>query len=63
METINEYLYTLFMDELHDLELGHGYNYKRLSRMRSIVSLFMYLRYAVLSENEIIRLLESYEQF
>ena len=61
MERINERLYDLFMDELHELTLGHGYNYKRLSYMRSIITMLLYLRYTVLSNNEILRILGYYE--
>lgn len=61
METINERLYELFMDELKELELGHGYNYKRLSYMRATITMLLYLRYAVLSNDEILRVLASYE--
>lgn len=61
MEKINERLYDLFMKELEELELGHGYNYKRLSYMRATVTMLLYLRYAVLSNEEILRILASYE--
>ena len=63
METINERLYDLFMKELHELELGHGYDYERLSYMRSIVTTLLYLRYAVLDNADIIRILASFEEF
>ncbi|MBQ8132481.1 MAG: hypothetical protein IJ193_08320 [Bacilli bacterium] len=49
------------MDELKELELGHGYNYKRLSYMRATITMLLYLRYAVLSNDEILRVLASYE--
>jgi len=61
VERINELLYDLFMDELKELELGHGYNYKRLSYMRATITMLLYLRYAVLSNDEILRILSSYE--
>jgi hypothetical protein len=62
VDTINEQLYKLFMEELHELELGHTFNYKRLAYMRSIISVLLYVRYAVLTNDEVIRILESYEQ-
>ena len=49
------------MEELTQLELGHGYNYKRLSYMRATITMLLYLRYAVLSNDEILRILASYE--
>lgn len=61
MEKINERLYDLFMDELQELSLGHGFNYKRLSYMRATITMLLYLRYAVLSNDEILRILASYE--
>lgn len=61
MERINNLLYDLFMEELTQLELGHGYNYKRLSYMRATITMLLYLRYAVLSNDEILRILASYE--
>ena len=63
METINEFLYKIITDELDELELGHPFNYDRLSRIRATITLLTYLNYAVLSDNEIIRILESYEPF
>lgn len=62
MEKINQRLYDLFMDELKQLELGHGYNYERLSYMRATITLLLYLRYATLDEAEIYRILSSYDR-
>ena len=61
MEKINKRLYDLFMEELDNVTLGHEYNYKRLSYMRAIVTTMLYLRYAVLSNEEILRVLAAYE--
>ena len=61
VEKINERLYDLFIDELNELELGHGYNYKRLSYMRAMITMLLYLRYTVLNNNEILRILAYYE--
>lgn len=61
VDNILNTLYENFIDELNDLSMGHPYNLKRLSYMRSIVTLIIYLRYAVLSDKEALKLLESYE--
>ena len=61
MEKVNEYLYELFKEELSDLSMGHGYNYKRLSYMRSIVTMMLYLRYAVLDNATILRIISNYK--
>jgi len=61
VEKVNEYLYELFKEELSDLSMGHGYNYKRLSYMRSIVTMMLYLRYAVLDNATILRIISNYK--
>ena len=61
MEKVNEYLYELFKEELDDLSMGHGYNYKRLAYMRSIVTMMLYLRYAVLDNATILRIISNYK--
>ena len=61
MEKVNEYLYELFKEELSDLSMGHGYNYKILAYMRSIVTMMLYLRYAVLDNATILRIISNYK--
>lgn len=61
VENINEYLYKLFKEELDDLSMGHGYNKSRLAYMKSIVTLMLYLRYAILDNATILRILSNYE--
>lgn len=62
MEKINQRLYDLFTEELKQLELGHGYNYERLSYMRAMITLLLYLRYATLEEADIYRVLSTYDR-
>lgn len=61
VNNILENLYSVFIDELNDLSIGYPYNLNRLSYMRSLISIIIYLRYAVLSDKDILKILQSYE--
>ena len=61
MEKINDYLYELFKQQLDDLTLGHGYDYEKLAYMRSVVTMMLYLRYAILDNATILRILSNYK--
>jgi hypothetical protein len=61
VNNILENLYSVFIDELNDLSIGYPYNLNRLSYMRALISIIIYLRYAVLSDKDILKILQSYE--
>ena len=61
MDNIYNNLYNLFLEELNDLEIGYPYNKTRLSYMRSIIAVILYLRYTILDDKDILKILQYYE--
>ena len=60
MERLLNQLIDLVNEEIDSLYLGHPFNEDRLASIRSLLSAYLYLKYAVLSNTEIIKLLEIY---
>jgi hypothetical protein len=59
-ELFNE-LYHLYVSELLNLNLGHGFNQDKLWRMSDLVNAIEYIRQADPSNKEIMKILEYYE--
>jgi hypothetical protein len=61
MEKLLNSLIKLLDEEIEDLRLGHPFNKDRISYMRSIITIFVYLNYAILNDLETYKLLQIYE--
>lgn len=61
MTELNEILYRLFIEEMHNLELGHGYDRKRLNTMKEICHLLTYYTYVDMDDTDVLKLIRFYE--
>ena len=61
MEQLNAQLFRLLKDELHSLSMGHTYDLRRLRKMREICHILTYYRYVVMSNSDIVKLINKYE--
>lgn len=61
MEKLFKTLIDILNEEVENLRLGHPFNEERISFMKSILSMFLYDRYAILSDMETRKLLQIYE--
>lgn len=60
MKKIYKLLIDTLIEEVHELNLGHPFNKKRIEFMKSIVTMLAYLQYAVLTDDEILSILSIY---
>ena len=60
MNKLYEILEKLLDEELKSLELGHGFDKKRIEAMFSIVTTLAYLQYAVITPKEALSILSLY---
>ena len=62
VEQLYNLLHSLVLEELQSLELGHSYDRTRLGKIRNLVTIIMYLKYATLSNLDMMKIIQSYEK-
>lgn len=61
MDTLIKRLYDLYVEELLNLNIGYGFNKKRIETMNDIINVMYYLQYADLKDNDFLKIVEHYE--
>lgn len=61
METLKAKLFKLLKDEIRNLQLGHGFNKRRLKEMKMICRLLLYYQYVEVSSKDIVKVVNFYD--